>query len=287
MSYGSQSSSRGSRRSSGRGRGKLHHEKSKRKGHKHHSSGKYLLETSEAPAFEEVTEKTLDRLNKLGGQAFAFSPFSPYFEEWLLSLKSVLSEFESNPAVRVDEEFVKERSQVIADIELKLAKRKKEEAILEKTARMLAEKSSLLVQIDTEYAYATQHLTSERKSEIKSLTQRTRDLEDELEEINQIKVSILSPLARRAKSHKKAEVTRKLDAAKGERDSLLKTLEAEQDKLRSKYEKKKQAVIEQLQSLEKKVGDAEIDGSVEDRRFACEELANVVKSFLQRKKSAR
>jgi hypothetical protein len=284
MSYGSQSSSRGSRRGSGRGRGKLHHEK-KRKEHKHRSGGKYLLEASEAPAFEEVVEKTLDRLNKLGSQSFACSPFSPYFEDWLLSLKSVLSEFESNPAVEVDEEFVKERSQVISDIELKLAKRKSEEAVLEKATRMLAEHNSLLVQTDTEYAYATQNLASERKSEIKTLTHRVRDLEDELEKINQTKVSILSPLARRSKSHKKAEVTKKLDAAKSELDSVLKALEAEQDKLRGEYEKKKQALIEQLQSLEKKVGDAEIDGSVDDRRFACEELVNVIKSLLQRKKS--
>ena len=40
-----------------------------------------------------------------------------------------------------------------------------------------------------------------------------------------------------------------------------------------------------MQSLEKTVSGAETDGSVEDRRFACDELANVVKALLQRKKS--
>ena len=279
MSYRSQ---RSSHRKTGRGRRKVHHEKAKRKKQKHRSGGKYLLEESEAPNFEEVVEKTLGRLSNLGGQTFAFSPFSPYYDDWLLSLKSVLSEFESNPAVNVDEEFVKERSQVIADVELKLAERRREEVVLEKVTRRLARQNNLLVQTDTEYVYATQKLVSKRKRQIKLLTRRVYDFEEELEETNRIKASIFSPFARRAKSHKKAEVTRKLDAAKNELESVVKAFEVEQEKLHDEYEKRKQAIIEQVRSLEKKVGDLETDGSVEDRRVACEELVNVVKALLRR-----
>jgi len=282
MSYRPQKSSR---RKPGRGRGKLHHAKSKRKEQKHRSGGKYLLEKSEAPTFEEVVDKTLVRLRRLGDQVFAFSPFSQYFDDWLLSLKSVLSEFESNPAVAVDEEFVKERSQVIADVELKLSERQREEDVFEETTRRLVEQKNLLVKTDTGYSYATQQLASERNGEIKRLTRMVRDLEEELEEINRMKVNVFSPFARRAKSHKKAEVTRKLDAAKSELESAVQALEAEQKKLHNEYEKKKQAVMEQVRSLEKKVGVPEADDSVEDRRFACEELVNAVKALLQRKTS--
>jgi hypothetical protein len=285
MSYGSQSSSRSSRRGSGRGRGTVRHDKGKRKEQKHRSGGKYLLEASEAPVFEAVVEKTLGRLSTLGGQTFACSPFSQYYDDWLLSLKSVLSEFESNSAVEVDEEFVKARSQVIANVEFNLSERRSEEAVFEEVTRKLAKQKTLLVQTDTEYSYATQNLASERKSEIKRLTLRVHDLEEELEETSQTKVSILSPLARRAKSHKKAELNRKLDAAKSELESAVKALEAEQEKLRIEYENKKQDIMEQLQSLEKKVAVSEADSSVEDRRFACEELVNVAKALLQRKKS--
>lgn len=278
MSYGSQ---RGSRRS-GRGRGKVHSAKGKRKGQKHRSGGKYLLETSEAPTFEEVVEKTLSRLSNLAGQIFACSPFSQYFDDWLLSLKSVLSEFESNPTVHVDEEFVKKRSQVIADVELKLSERRREEDVLEEATRRLAKQKTLLVQTDTEYSYATQNLASERKSEIKRLTRRVHDLEEELEENRQMKVSVFSPLARRAKSHKKAELNRKLDAAESELDSAVKALEAEQEKLHSEYEEKKQAVMEQVRIMEDKVAGSETDRSAEDRRAACEALVNAVKALLQR-----
>ena len=282
MSYGSQ---RSSRRSTGRGRGKVHHEKGKKKGPKHSHGGKYLLSESEAPTFEEVVEKTLGRMSSLGGQTFAFSPFSPYYDDWLLSLKSVLSELESNPAVNVDEEFVKERSQVIADVELKLVQRRREDDAYGETTRMLAENKTLLVQTDTEYSYANQELAAERKSEIKRLTHKVRDLEEELEEIRQNKVSVFSPLARRSRSKKKTKLNRELDASKSQLDTEVKALEAEQEKLRVGYEKKKQAITEQVQSLEKKISGAETDGSVEDRRFAGEELINIVKNLLQRKKS--
>lgn len=148
---------------------------------------------------------------------------------------------------------------------------------------MLAKKRNLLVQTDTEYSYRTQNLASERKSEIKRLTRRVRDFEEDLEETNQTQVSIFSPLARRSKSRKKAELTRKLDAAKGELESIVKELETEQEKLRVTYEEKKQALLEEVQSLEEKVRGSEADGSVEDRRVTCEELVKVVQALLQRK----
>jgi hypothetical protein len=242
-----------------------------------------MLEESEAPTFEEEVEKTLGRLRSLGDQVFAFSPFSQYFDDWLLSLKSVLSEFESNPAVKVDEEFVKERSQEIADVELKLAERRRVEAVLVEATRRLADQNHLLVQIDRDYATATRELASDRNSEIKRLTLRVQDFEEELDEASQMKASIFSPFARRAKANKTAEVTQKLDAAKSELESVVKAFEVDQEKLHDEYEKRKQVVIEQVRSLEKEIEGLETDRSVEDRRVACEALVNAVNALLQRK----
>jgi DNA repair exonuclease SbcCD ATPase subunit len=280
MSYRPQTSSR---RNTGRGRGKSHHEKSRRKEQKHQYGGKYLLEEGEAPTFEAEVEKTLTRLNSLGNQVFAFSPFSQYYDDWLLSLKSVLSEFESNPTVSVDEEFVKERSHIVTDAENNLAERKREETELEKVTRKLSEQNHLLVQIDTEYAHSTHDLASRRDSEIKRLTRRVHDYEEELEQANLMKASILSPFARRAKSQKIAEATGKLAVAKTELESVVKHFEAEQEKLHDEYEKNKQAAIKQVRDLEKEIEDLDVDTSVEDRREAGEALVNAVKALLQRK----
>ena len=79
------------------------------------------------------------------------------------------------------------------------------------------------------------------------------------------------------------EVARKLDAAKSELETVVKAFAAEKEKLRDAYEEKKRAVTTQVRSLEKKIDGLETDGSVEDRRVACEELVNAVKALLQRK----
>jgi hypothetical protein len=278
MSYRPQTRSR---RNTGRGRRKLHHEKSKGKGQKHRSHGKYLLEEGEAPTFEEVAAKTLLRLRSLGDQIFAFSPFSQYFDDWLLSLKSVLSEFESDAAANVDEEFVKERSRVIADIELKLDERRREEAVLVEATRRLADQNHLLVKIDREYATATRKLASKRNGEIKRLTRRVRDFEEELDETSQMKTGI-NPFAKRAKSNRMADVTRKLDAAKSEVESVVKAFEVDQEKLHDGYEERKQAVIEQVRKLEEEIEGLETDRSVEERRVACEALVNAVEALVKR-----
>ena len=278
MSYHPQTSSR---RGTGRGRGKVHHEKAKRKGQKHRSGGKYLLEESEVSTFKEVVEKTLVRLRNLGDQIFAFSPFSQYFDDWLLSLKSVLSEFESDAAANVDEEFVKERSKAIADIELKLDERRREEAVLVEATRRLADQNHLLVKIDREYATATRKLASKRNGEIKRLTRRVRDFEEELDETSQMKTGI-NPFAKRAKSNRMADVTRKLDAAKSEVESVVKAFEVDQEKLHDGYEERKQAVIEQVRKLEEEIEGLETDRSVEERRVACEALVNAVEALVKR-----
>jgi hypothetical protein len=280
MSYRSQTSSR---RNTGRGRRKLHHEKAKSKGHKHRVHDKYLLEETEAPTAEEVVEKTLGRLHSLGDQTFAFSPFSQYFDDWLLSLTSVLFEFESNAEVSVDEAFVNKRLQVISNVEHKLAEKRRVEAVLLETTQKLADQNHFLVQIDVEYAAATRELSSKRNREIKRLTRKVHDLEEELEESNQMKTSIFSPFARRTKSQRVEAVTRKLNSAKSKLEKVVKAFEVDQEKLHDKYEVRKQAVIEQVRKLEKKIEGLETDGSVEDRRVACEALVNAVKAFLKRK----
>ena len=283
MSYRSQ---RSSRRSSGRGRGKVHHEKSKRKARKNRSCNQRLLEASEILCLEDIANKTLERLNNLGIQTFAFSPFSQYFGDWLLSLKNVISEFESNPNVKVDEEFKERRSKLISDIELKLSERQREEDFIENAARMLTKQRNLLVQTRTEFSYALQELVSERKSEIKRLNRSIRILKKDLRATNQGRVSILNPLARRSKSQRKTELNRKLDFAKTELESIESEIETKQEKLRVAYEEKKNTLIEEVRCLEEKIGISEIDNSIEDRRIVCEELVKTVKALLQRNRAA-
>ncbi len=71
-----------------------HEKKAKEK--KKRLDSKYFEET---PQFspKQITEKTLSALNRLGNQVFALSPFSQYFDDWIVNLRQVVTEFETNP----------------------------------------------------------------------------------------------------------------------------------------------------------------------------------------------
>jgi hypothetical protein len=270
---------------SGRGHQKALREKAKGKAPKHQVRGKYAPAERQAITAREVAEKTFRRLGGLGNQKFALSPFSEYFDDWLVNLKEVMSEFESNQAINVDDDFVKEQSRILANVAHELAARRSEEAALREATKSLADSNHLLVEIDAEYAKATRELASRRNSEIQLLTRKVHDLEEELDRVGHMKTSIFSPFSKKAKAQREAEAARKLNSAKSELESVVHSFTIGQEKLHDEYEKRKQAVIEKVRSLEKEVEKLETDNSLEVRRAACEALVNAVNALLQRNSS--
>jgi hypothetical protein len=97
-----------------------------------------------------------------------------------------------------------------------------------------------------------------------------------------MKTSIFG-FTKKAKAKKEAEVTQKLNAAKTELEIAVQNFAVEQEKLHDEYEKKKQATLEKVQSLEKEIVTIETDSSIETRKAAATALANAVKALLQRK----
>ena len=127
----------GSRKGAGKQFSKSAHDK-KSKEKKQRSGAKYLQEETPEVSAQEVAEKTLNSLGKLGNQIFALSPFSQYFDDWLVNLRQVISEFESNPAIAADEQFTKERTQIFLDVEAALAQNRLEESNLNRRSKSLS-----------------------------------------------------------------------------------------------------------------------------------------------------
>src|SRR3990170_2636550 len=272
---------RGSR--SGRGHQKVQREKAKAKSQKHRLNGRGVhTEGSELTA-EQVVEKTLGSLRGLGNQKFALSPFSEYFDDWLVNLRKVLSVLESTHLISVDDEFVKDRSRILADVEGELARRRLEEVAFEEKVKALSEKNHLLVQIDADYAAETREIRGKRNSEIESLTRIVRDIEEQLNRISKMKTSFFGAFSKKAKAQKQAEAAQNLDSAKKELEMAIQNFAVEQEKLHDEYEKKKQATIEHVQALEKEIEEQETDTSLEHRRAACEALIDAVNALLKRK----
>ncbi len=260
------------------------HEKVKAKatGQKRRSSGSYLSEEKHVPTSEEIADRTLNRLRNLGNQRFALPPFNVHFDRWLMNLRDVLSEFESSPTISVDDQFVKERSQILSNVELDLEERRHKEASHEETIKSLWDTRILLERIEEEYTTRIKEIEGRKDSEIKLLSSKVDDLKEELCRTARAKMGILRVISKKSRAQKEAEAAQRLKSAQRELTLAVQYFTAEQERIRDDYERRKQPVIEQIRDRQKEIENQEIDASLETRRAACEALVNAVNALLQR-----
>jgi hypothetical protein len=277
----------GSPRNSGRGRGIPRHEKTKtRAGHKHRSVAKYDFEENPVATPEEVVETSANRLRNLGNQKFALSPFSEYFDDWLTNLKSLVSEFESSPVITLDEQYERERSQILSSIEAGLEEKRQKETSRSLILKSLQDSRRRLAKIEAEYGAKFKGIEAHKNEEMKSVSKKIDDLRQEMDRVNQLKTGIFRSVSKKGKEQRVAEATQKLKVAEGELALTEERFNAEQDSLTDEYDKKKQPVLEQIHEHEKTIESQEVDDSSEVRRAASESLVKAINSLSQRKNSS-
>jgi len=273
----------GSHRNSGRGRGIPRHEKARARRLKHQSNSSPTSQENQVPTSEEAVNRTLNTLHNLGNQRFVLSPFSEHLDRWQVNLKGVLSEFESNSGITVDNQFVKERLQILANIELELERRRDKEAHGGEVIKSLSDNKILLEQIEEDHAAATREIKRQKDIEIKRLSNSIESIKEELDRIAQMKTGIFRAISKNAKTQKETEAKQRLNTAQNELASAVQHFIAEQEKLQTEYERKKQVTIKQIQDNEEEIENQDIDSSQEARRATCEALVSAVNSLLQRK----
>jgi hypothetical protein len=277
MSYKSQTSRKGSSRQSPK---KAHDKKSKEK--KKRETAKYLYrETSEVSA-EQNTEKTLAGLNRLGNQVFALSPFSQYFDDWLINLRQLVSEFESYPTVKIDDQFQKERRQIFSEAESALAELRLAESTLTQEAKALADNNHLIAETDRQYAENSRELSSKRNTEIGQLSAKVRQIEDEISALQNVKFKFYQVGDKRRAQEKLQEAEKSLIAAKNEQEIIGQNFTIEQEKMHDNYENRKQELAEVSDRLHKELEKLDTDNSITARQNACNALVQAVNTLLSK-----
>jgi hypothetical protein len=272
----------GSRRGAARQFSRSAHEKKAKEKKQQPISGIKYAEEETQVSPKDAAEKTLGSLSRLGSQIFALSPFSQYFDPWLVNLRQIVSEFESNPSIKVDEQFVKERSQIFLDVEGALAECRIQEGSLTGEAKELADNNHLLVETDKEYAEKTRQLSFKRNADVQRLSTEIRELEDDVASREEIKISFYKFKARRQAAERLAQTRQALKSKKNELEVTLESFTADQDKLHDAYEKKKQEITDKIDSLHKTLEKLESDTSITPRQAACNALANTINALLLR-----
>jgi hypothetical protein len=235
------------------------------------------------PTTEEIVDRTLKWLSNLGSQIFASSPYSEHFSRWLMNLTDVLAEFESSPSINADDQFINERSQILSNLELKLKERRHEEASLEESTKNLSDSKILLERIEEEYAATGREIEGRKNSEIKRLNGGIDRLRSELDSNARMKTGLFRGISEKAKKQKETETTQRLDTTERELELVMMNFTVERERVRDEFERKKQPVIKQIRDYQKNIENVETDGSLKDRRVACEALINAVNAFFQRK----
>jgi len=254
----------------------------KSKERKPRGTAKYLQEETPEFSAQNVADKTVGVLGKLGNQVFALSPFSQYFDDWLVNLRQTVAEFESNPVISVDEQFIKERAQIFLDVEAALTEKRLQESNLTTEAKALADVNHQIVEADKQYAGQTRENNNKRNAEVQRLTSRVRELEDQLEAQQEVRISFYKINAKRKAAEQQAQTSHLLNETKNELEVTLQTFAAEQEKLHDSYEKLKQELNEKSDHLHQELEKLETDTSTQARQTACSALASAINSQLKR-----
>jgi hypothetical protein len=178
-----------------------------------------------------------------------------------------------------------------------LQKMAKDQKISELTQKLNAVKRRLAMAVGTsstgagkpgdlaaEFEAQLRELEDKRKIAMDFLSKNVADLQAQIDEVRKNKTN--NPLKRVANQQQLFETNEKLIDAKKRLALAELNSSAEMENLRSEYEKKKQAALGKVQSLEKDIATKAVDNSAGVRKEAAEALAEAVKSLAERKKAA-
>ncbi|MGD6806602.1 MAG: hypothetical protein ACQCN4_06550 [Candidatus Bathyarchaeia archaeon] len=270
-----------SARDKGRGYGRFLREKFRGKNRKAKSADygqeKRVLTENEA------VEITLKRLHTLGNQRFGSSPFSEYFDRWLLNVEAVLDEFKSHPSIGVDETFLRECNATLVSVKLQLENRRRREMTVNREIEKLADCRRRLQTINNDYSAKVIDVKTRKSREIKRLSEAIDALKKEQDAVIRLKTGILQLRSKKKREQKEIEVVQALTEKQNELEVATMNFNSEEKKFRDEFEAKKEPIYEEINKLQKIIGDIDTDGSLEERWFACEALIDAVNSFIQRK----
>jgi hypothetical protein len=264
--------------------------KSQTKPGKRGTGGGHRLEEEHITTPTEVVDKTFNSLSRLGNQRFAVAPFHEHYDRWLLSVRSVLSEFEANPTVTVDDRFKEESSRVLSGIELILKDRRVKETsndeAVRRASRSVMDAKSLLAHAEREYAGKMSQIAGEKEHAVRPIVTNMGKVREELNRIVRMRAGFLRGVSKKAKAQKTTEATQKLDSTEKELTRIEQSFASEQQKLQNEYQRRRRQILEQIANYQREIENLEAgmqaDDALDARHAACNALISAVNSLLQR-----
>jgi len=264
-----------------------------KKSDKERASSSQVFSEERVLTSREVFDRTLNTLNHLGNQRFPIAPFYEHFDRWLLNLRTVLSEFESNPLISVDEQFAKQYSQMLSDIEQALKERREKEVSREEEIRRISQNlqdaRNLLARTERELVVKKKEISDRKKRTVNPRVGKAEKSGKEQNRIVRSRTGFFRGLFKKAQPQREAEATQIPASAKREVSRIEQSFADEQRKLEDEYDRREQSILEKVANHQKEIEDLEAKTSIDDavnlRREACEALVDAVNALLLRTKT--
>lgn len=273
----------GQGRGSNRSYGIDHRQKAKTKKEKQRSGGGYAWERKYAATAEEIIGKTFGRLNNLGTQLFASTPYSEHYGRWLSNLEGVLAEFESS--LTPDEEYVKETTQIVTTVRHSLEQRRAKEARLSQSSLDISNSRTRLEDIERTFREDIQGLERHTITQKKSIESRITELKKQLDETEKLRTGFLRGISKEEKERRLEETNQKIENARGNLSEVEKQYAMQMERLRAQYETERRPLVDKILKYDQEVNVLEKDVSLEARRAASEALSRAVQKFLERRRN--
>ena len=226
-------------------------------------------------------EKTLTTIERLGNQTFALSPFSQYYDDWLINLRQTVTEFEINANVEIDENFTEKREQTLLDIQTTLAKLRIQESVLSEGENTLLKVKQNLEELDADYAKKKHESANKHNINTEQLTIQIKTLENDIATREKAKFSFFQFNAKKAATKKLEQAKQSLKETKNQLETALENFTLEQNKLHDDYIAKKQELKTKSDTLRKETEQLEIDTSIEARKATCTHLNNIISELVK------
>ncbi|MDR2707757.1 MAG: hypothetical protein LBB87_03300 [Nitrososphaerota archaeon] len=234
-------------------------------------------------SLQQLFEITLKRLHTLGNQKFGSSPFCEHFDRWLLNVEAVLDEFEAQPDVNIDEQFTKERNQIVTEIKLQLDNRRQQENSLEIQINNVSDAKNRLQQTKKEYVAKALILKNKKIVTVKRLNKELETLKEEQEQIIKIKTGFFRGVTKKEREKREALTMQRYSDKQQELEVTVLDFKEKQKQLREEYENRCIPLLGEVKAFQKCTKEMDDDSSLEERWFACEALSDAINNFLQRK----
>jgi hypothetical protein len=235
------------------------------------------------PSEQEIAQDTLKRLHILGNQKFGSFPYSEHFDRWIKSVEAVLAEFAANPNIGIDEEFTHETTQTLNSIKVTLDLIQRRETTVTQEVASLSESKVKLQKINNQYAAQASTVRGQKNSEIRRLNREIELLKQQQDSVIRQKTGLFHFRSKKKREQEEISVVEDLTNKQDELELAIMDLKQSQKMLRDEFDRKREPVLEEIKKYQKRIDDLEADGSLEERWFACEALADAVNMYLQRK----